>query len=213
MKAHGLAWCMVFALALAIGPRPGLAQSPGVDVRVIGGDLRVTLQGSYAGAWFQVARSTAAAGPFAALASQPTLCTGDCFVVDAQADPGRTYWYRFDLTDPAGGLQSFGPFPVSVPRIPLAVRAFPNPFRDEVRLELSVPGPSSSGTTVTARARVLDLQGRVVRELATGPLSRGATAIAWDGRDAHGRAVGAGLYVVELVTPNGRASTRVARVR
>ena len=75
-----------------------------------------------------------------------------------------------------------------------------------------MPG-SLRAAPVAARVRLYDLQGRVLRTLHEGDLARGVTRVAWDGRDAAGRDVGAGLYLLRLETPLGSTVTRVLRVR
>lgn len=82
----------------------------------------------------------------------------------------------------------------------------PNPTAGAVTLpvRLSAPGP--------ARLDVVDVLGRTVRSLDL-DLSKGASAVAWDGLDASGRPVAAGLYLVRLTTEAGTAAVRVTRLR
>jgi len=47
---------------------------------------------------------------------------------------------------------------------------------------------------------VFDLAGSLVKELAAGPHAAGPHQAAWDGTDAGGRLVGAGVYLVRLET-------------
>lgn len=90
----------------------------------------------------------------------------------------------------------------------VAPRAFtlgpvhPNPFapRTAIAFELAEAG--------VARLRILDPAGRVLRVLADGALGAGRHARDWDGRDAEGRAVAAGVYLAEL-SVQGRGSERV----
>lgn len=71
----------------------------------------------------------------------------------------------------------------------------PNPFRDSVTFELTLPAP---GDLVW---RVFDLRGLVVR----GPVSQagllGANDIVWDGRDDQGRRLPSGSYVLSVQAP------------
>jgi endonuclease/exonuclease/phosphatase family metal-dependent hydrolase len=64
----------------------------------------------------------------------------------------------------------------------------PNPFAAGASLTLALPGETD------VRAVVYDVAGRRVRGLVDGVLSRGAHAIAWDGRDDRGAAAAAGVY-------------------
>ena len=202
----------LLSLFVALTAAPALAD-PGVTVTYDGGFLRVVLDGSYGGAFYQVWRSGELVGQYSPLQSQYTLCTGDCFLTDQEAIPGKTYYYRFDLQSSAGGTASYGPYAVTVPDTPLTARIFPNPSNSRARIELSVPGSSRWDAPVPAEARLLDLQGRTVRVLYTGTLTRGVTAVSWDGVDATGQPLRAGVYFVRLSTPLGSSTSRLVRFR
>jgi hypothetical protein len=186
---------------------------PGITVSYSGAYLRVALDGSYGGAYYQIWRSGQVAGPYGPMQSQYTLCTGDCFLTDQEAIPGKTYYYRFDLQSSAGGTVSYGPYAVTVPNTPIGARIYPNPSNSRARIELSVPGSSRWDAPVPAEARLLDLQGRTVRVLYSGTLTRGVTSVAWDGRGQTGQQLGAGVYFVRLSTPLGASTTRIIRFR
>jgi hypothetical protein len=66
--------------------------------------------------------------------------------------------------------------------------ARPNPARDGATFLLSLPQAAS------VRLRVFDASGRLVREIDPGTLEAGRHVVAWDGRDASGARVGAGVY-------------------
>jgi hypothetical protein len=74
-----------------------------------------------------------------------------------------------------------------------------------LRLDLA-PNPAAPQTVIrfdlpaAARVKLLvyDLTGRSVTSLANGPLSAGRHDVAWPGRDARGRPVASGIYVVRL---------------
>lgn len=87
------------------------------------------------------------------------------------------------------------------------IRPNPSDAGQVIRLELpSVPA--------NARIEVFDLLGRSVRRLAVLPASGGVHEVAWDGRDAGGRTLPAGLYLVRLVIDGVPADDRpVVRVR
>ena len=199
-------------LLAALHVAPSFAD-PGVSVRYNDGYLRVTLDGSYGGVYYQVWRSGELVGQYSPLTTQFTLCTGDCYLTDQEAIPGRTYYYRFDLQAPNGGSVSYGPYTVTVPNTPIGARVSPNPSNKQARIELSVPGSSRRDAPVPAEARLIDLQGRTVRVLYSGTLSRGVTSVAWDGRGATGQQLGAGIYFVRLSTPLGASTTRIVRFR
>jgi hypothetical protein len=193
-------------LALALGATAAAAD-PGIAVRYDGGILRVTLEGSYAGAQYRVFRSDGAAADFAPLGPDDVLCTGECYALDLRAEPGATYQYRFDLFFGDGGTASFGPYTVTVPVLPLGVRLWPNPLRGAAQVELALPG-SRFGDPAFADVRVLDARGRTVRVLSNGPAYRGKTLLSWDGRDANGRRLVPGAYFVRATGPLGTALSR-----
>ena len=54
---------------------------------------------------------------------------------------------------------------------------------------------------------VFDVNGRLVRTLASGPQAAGAHTVSWNGRDDRGQAVPSGIYLYQL-TANGATTTR-----
>jgi len=194
----------------------GLAfADPTVEVRYIRGVPEITLTGSYPQSRYTVWRADSPDGPFLAISRLDLLCLGTCFTNDPGAEPGRTYWYRFDLQLANGERPSFGPYAVSipaVPQVPLGARAFPNPGNGPTRVELSLPG-TGRDPAVAVEARLIDLQGRLVKRLYQGILARGVKTLSWDGRDENGRELGPGAYFLRLSSPIGATTTRIVRVR
>lgn len=200
-------------LALALGVSKAAFADPGVTVHYRDELLRVTLNGSYQGSYYQVWRSGELAGQYQPLASDYTLCTGDCQLADLQARPGQTYWYRFDLQGPGGGITSYGPYAVTVPDTPYGLRVTGSPSSPTAGIVLSLSGSARHDDGVGVRLHVLDLQGRVVKRLHSGPLPRGESHFRWDGRADDGRALGAGIFFVRAESPLGAATRRIVRVR
>jgi hypothetical protein len=209
MKALGVASFVVLALTagFAGSPRVARADGPGVDVDYYNGWMKVTLEGSYAGAYYQVWRSGEPAGVFQPLMAEYALCTGDCTVLVQDALAGRTYAYRFDVLV-GQTFTSYGPFLVTVPDTPFGVRLFPNPARGAAQVELSLPGDRRTDAPLSATVELFDARGRLVRTLLDGSAERGVTSLAWDGRGEGGRALGSGIYFLRVVSPLG---TRVER--
>jgi hypothetical protein len=85
--------------------------------------------------------------------------------------------------------------------------AAPNPFnpRTTLRYELPVPGRTELA--------VHDLRGRRVARLLDAPQAAGPHALAWDGRDAAGRALPSGTYLVHLRQAGMQRTLRVQLVR
>lgn len=82
----------------------------------------------------------------------------------------------------------------------------PNPFRVATRLGFVLP----EAAEVTLR--VFGVDGRAVRTLTRGPRGAGVHEAAWDGRDAAGREVPPGVYLVQFETPGAGATRRVVRL-
>lgn len=107
---------------------------------------------------------------------------------------------------------------VLVPRVevPLAVqppgadvlrlRVLPNPVRDRATIEYAIAAPGA------ARISIFDVGGRNIATI----VESGSTAmrqVSWDGRDATGRPVPAGAYVIRLESASGSIARRLAIVR
>jgi hypothetical protein len=68
----------------------------------------------------------------------------------------------------------------------------PNPFSPETSIRFALPQRSE------VKLAVYDVQGRTVRQLAAGPRNAGRYDVTWNGRDAQGRRVAAGIYFYRL---------------
>lgn len=86
----------------------------------------------------------------------------------------------------------------------LALSASPNPSVNGTGIDLSLPSDARS-----ADVRVFDSGGRAVADLWRGPLGAGRHHFTWDGREAGGSRVAAGLY---FVTVRAGGALRAARV-
>ena len=97
------------------------------------------------------------------------------------------------------------------------------PVEPGSKLSLAIaPNPVSGATTTfrfaLARAgmttlAVFDLTGARVRVLASRLMTEGERVVVWDGRDAHGGAVAAGVYFVRLTHPDGVRAERLVLLR
>lgn len=81
----------------------------------------------------------------------------------------------------------------------------------DLRLHAPRPNPSRGATSLAytlaqpgeARLVVTDVAGRTVRELERGPRAAGIANVTWDGRDARGQRLPAGLYFARLTVERG----------
>ncbi len=91
----------------------------------------------------------------------------------------------------------------------------PNPlsFRSghgEAAIQLRLSNRASQSPV---RVDILDLNGRLVRNVLNGTLPSGTTAAAWNGLDATGRPVASGVYYTRLTTSEGTNSARMVVMR
>ncbi len=89
---------------------------------------------------------------------------------------------------------------------PLRARVHPNPTRGQATVHLSVSRPGRLGI------RLYDVTGREVRTFWEGPASAGDFVCAWNGRDARGAALPAGVYFLRATLGSERTTARVVLV-
>jgi len=105
---------------------------------------------------------------------------------------------------------SVGVRPPAVPATAFLAPPAPNPARGPTRLSLGI-GSREQGAQVSVC--VHDLAGRLVRVVHEGALEPGVHELVWDLRDAGGRAVPSGLYLVRAEAGAFRAVRRLIVVR
>jgi hypothetical protein len=80
---------------------------------------------------------------------------------------------------------------------------YPNPFSDFTQLSFTLEQSAQVDMVV------VDLQGRIVRNLASGKFSPGNHMQRWNARDNAGAKVASGIYLIQLRTESGVATTKV----
>lgn len=201
--------------SLAIAATLAIAE-PSARVVYLDGVPRVELSGSWAGSRYSVARAASSDGAYDELLASEALCTGDCYAFDWAAEPGRTYFYRFELWQPDGTTLRFGPYALAIsPGLarPIGATVSPNPSSGNATVRLTLAGrPGSAG--IETEASVFDLGGRRVATLHSGVMTPGARSVTWDGRSSNGEALESGSYWLRFRAADGRqAVTRIVRVR
>lgn len=94
------------------------------------------------------------------------------------------------------------------PAIPLALEQnSPNPFDGDTRLEYAI----YEATPV--QLDVVDASGRIVRNLVDATQSKGSYSVLWDGRDATGKELPAGVYFTRLRTKDGGETRKMHLIR
>lgn len=72
------------------------------------------------------------------------------------------------------------------------IRNHPNPFNPQTTVHFDLPRDQN------VEMRIVNMDGRTVRTLIQGPMVAGPHSAVWDGRDAQGRNLATGLYLVQL---------------
>lgn len=89
----------------------------------------------------------------------------------------------------------------------LSLRGFPNPFWENITIELKSPAADK------ASVMVYNLRGQLVNILFTASKSANDLILNWDGRDEHGKTVASGIYLIRCEV-DGRCTTRrIMRVK
>jgi hypothetical protein len=84
---------------------------------------------------------------------------------------------------------------------------YPNPFRERTTVRLELVEPS------VVTLEIFDVKGRVVRSLLTEWRDSGSHSLGWNGRDATGRRVPAGVYFSRVRAGSHSVQQRLLMVR
>lgn len=85
----------------------------------------------------------------------------------------------------------------------------PNPFNPATTIAFTIP----SGGAPDHALNIYDPRGRLVRQLSRGALSAGRHEATWDGRDDHGAALSAGVYLYRLEADGRKLSGKMVLVK
>jgi hypothetical protein len=88
---------------------------------------------------------------------------------------------------------------------------YPNPFAPLRHGVMTIP--FTLGQAGPVRLVITDVLGRVVRVLTDSDHAAGMHSVQWDGRDAFGAAVTAGVYFVQLTSGSVSHSARITILR
>ena len=160
---------------------------------------------------FNIQRALSPEGPFSSINEVPVAPCSLCEYEDATVWPGTEFWYRLSAVT-AGGEDRLVAGPVFVRTSGTFSFALGEPY----------PNPASSCATVTldlgencsmVRFGVYDVSGRLVRLISDGPRARGRYVEHWDGGDASGRPVAAGVYLIKADTDAWTGASKVVLVK
>lgn len=175
-------------------------------------ELRWTLPQSGDPLLLNILRATSEGQEFKLLNDDPLAPDSTGSFIDTDVCPGDELWYRLVATMPDGSEERVGPESVHV-AVEGELAAFlgepnPNPFRDRMTLEFSVP---HGGADVALR--VFDVAGRLVATLADEWMGSGRHERSWDGTDRSGRCVAAGVYCCLLERAGARRIRKTVLLR
>jgi len=128
------------------------------------------------------------------------VASGGPAVMSYTSGPSGDYYglVVYNRNDASGSYRihiwNYNTVAADVPALPkvLALAASPNPSRDVIGLELSLP---RDGDVVL---ELFDVQGRLVRTLVRGRMAAGVHPLRWDGRRDNGMSVSEGVYLARL---------------
>ena len=154
-----------------------------------------------------VERADAVSGPFVGIEVAMGTEGTEVTAFDAQAEPGREYFYRLSIVDRFGNTTSVGL--TSGRRNALAAAG--------VSLGSPRPNPTMHGASLTfrldrtefVRLSITNVAGRRIRVLHEGSLPSGEHTMTWDGRTDGLERAAPGVYLVTLGTSAGEKSQRV----
>ncbi len=95
------------------------------------------------------------------------------------------------------------------PNALLLARVSPNPFATTASIVYSIPASVDAPLSL----RIHDAQGRLVRELANGPVSAGSHTAFWNGCDRQGKPVAAGTYFYRIEWNGQGVGGTIHRIR
>ena len=93
------------------------------------------------------------------------------------------------------------------PKITRLLNCEPNPFRNKLIINYSIPSLSN------AELKIFDIAGREVKSLVSQRLPYGNYSVSWDGTDNTGKKQGAGIYLIKLKVDNSEAVEKLILTR
>jgi hypothetical protein len=101
------------------------------------------------------------------------------------------------------------------PSLAFAVRKpTPSPFSGSTTIGFDLPAISAAaGSTWPVKVRIFNLAGRLVRTAVDAPLPPGSHVALWDGNDERGVRQAAGVYFIEVATPQHEGRVRAVYLR
>jgi len=86
------------------------------------------------------------------------------------------------------------------------ISSYPNPFTDQTTLTFTIKENSP------VKVNVYNLKGSKVSTLIDRELPKGTHSVIWNGNDVKGTSLAPGFYVFEIITQNGSATRKIAKI-
>jgi hypothetical protein len=118
-------------------------------------------------------------------------------------DGNYEIYYKMRESGALAGMDNPGMVPVALS----GLRVVPNPTQASAEIRFRL------GSDAEPVLSVYDVTGRLVERIEPGLMGPGPQGIAWDGTDRSARSVAAGIYLLEVATPEGTASTKIIVLR
>ncbi len=115
--------------------------------------------------------------------------------------------YLFSTCGP-GAATAVSAEPLAIPPVLALGANYPNPFNPATIIPFSVPVEAGH-----VDLTVYNISGQPVRHVWTGPLPAGEHRLAWDGRDAQGQLVAAGVYLYQLQVGDRRRIRKMIKLK
>lgn len=140
-----------------------------------------------------------------------TSTTQTYSIEDTETEIGHTYYYWLESVD-MGSSEFHGPVSVLVegevppvlPEITSMKSAYPNPFKENTNIEVSVKAGESGSITI------YNILGQAVRSY---NVEQGTHTINWDGLNSKGDKCGSGIYFYKLATPSVNQTKKMVVVK
>lgn len=158
---------------------------------------------------FSLERSSSMNGPWETVDVPVNHLGQTSQILDTTTMLGETYYYRLNTTSQSGQPLVLGYVAgqrVGVVGLSLGAPT-PNPAVGGTSLAYRLPSQQNIQITVH------DLRGRLVKTLIDGSAFDGEHILQWDGRDSHGSRASAGVYFINMKTPQGSFTQRVVLTR
>jgi hypothetical protein len=162
-----------------------------------------------------VERSNAADNGYVTLAKLPAsgnAASGSSYsFVDGQAEAGVTYYYKIAEQELDGKVTYYGPVSasagISSGSFESQVSISPNPCKQFATIMYQI------SKSVMVNVSIYNMLGQQVSTVFSGSRQAGAYSVRWDGKNAKGQAVPAGVYVLRLSAGEQMFTKRITLIK